>query len=224
MNVMTPRSSNKPAGQTVLLGGLIQQKDINADNGVPFLNRIPVVGRLFGTTTRNHNRTELIVLITPHVIGDAEKARQITDEYQTKFESLRPILQEQANAAVAQSAQMAKVSDQGGAVTAPLTTTTTTTTTTTASVQPLPSASSAQGGGWTLQVAAYNSGEPARAMRDRLRQLGYNAYLTSSQSATGGAIWRVRVGPLATRADADALRAQIAQRMNIQGTVMAPLQ
>jgi len=211
-------------GQTVLLGGLIQQNDTDADSGVPFLSRIPVLGHLFGTTSRTHDRKELIVLITPRVIGNAEKARAITDEYQTKFESLRPILQEDASVAAAQSGQMAAASDQGGAVTAPLTTTTTTTTTTTASVQPLPSATSAQGGGWTLQVAAYNSGEPARAMRNRLRQLGYNAYLTSSQSATGSAIWRVRVGPLATRADADALRAQIAQRMNIQGTVMAPLE
>lgn len=84
-------------GQTVLLGGLIQQSDIDADNGVPFLNRIPVLGRLFGTTSRNHDRKELIILITPRVIGDAEQAREITDEYQTKFESLKPILGEQAH-------------------------------------------------------------------------------------------------------------------------------
>jgi general secretion pathway protein D len=82
------------SGQTVLLGGLIQQSDVDANNGVPFLNRIPVLGRLFGTTTRNHDRKELIVLITPRVIGNAEQAREITDEYQTKFESLKPILQE----------------------------------------------------------------------------------------------------------------------------------
>ena len=82
------------SGQTVLLGGLIQQSDINTDNGVPFLNRIPVLGRLFGTTNRNHDRKELIVLITPRVIGNAEQAREITDEYQTKFESLKPILEQ----------------------------------------------------------------------------------------------------------------------------------
>lgn len=85
-------------GQTVLLGGLIQQSAINANNGVPYLNRIPFLGRLFGTTSRNKDRTELIILITPHVIGDAEQAREITDEYQTKFESLQPILQEQTGA------------------------------------------------------------------------------------------------------------------------------
>ncbi|MEO7149486.1 MAG: type II secretion system secretin GspD [Rhodanobacteraceae bacterium] len=80
------------SGQTVLLGGLIQQSDDDSNNGVPYLNRVPLLGRLFGTTSRNHDRKELIVLITPHVIGNAEQAREITDEYQNKFESLAPIL------------------------------------------------------------------------------------------------------------------------------------
>src|SRR5581483_5012472 len=110
----------------------------------PFLSRIPVLGHLFGTTSRTHDRKELIVLITPRVISNAEKARAITDEYQTKLDCLRPILQEDASAAAARYGQMAAASDQGGAVSAPLATTTPTTTTTTASVQPLPSAASAQ--------------------------------------------------------------------------------
>ncbi|HEY9111244.1 MAG TPA: type II secretion system secretin GspD [Rhodanobacteraceae bacterium] len=80
------------SGQTVLLGGLIQQTDSTQDSGVPFLNRIPVLGRLFGTTDRRRDRTELIVLITPRIIRNPEDARRITDEYQTQFESLKPIL------------------------------------------------------------------------------------------------------------------------------------
>jgi general secretion pathway protein D len=79
------------SGQTVLLGGLIKQDEANTDTGIPGLNRIPILGRLFGSTSRNRNRTELIVLITPRVIQSAEDARDITDEYQKKFESLAPI-------------------------------------------------------------------------------------------------------------------------------------
>ncbi|HEX5304875.1 MAG TPA: type II secretion system secretin GspD [Dyella sp.] len=79
------------SGQTVLLGGLIQQDEGNNDSGVPLLNRIPVLGRLFGSTSRRHNRTELIVLITPRVITNSNDARRITDEYQQKFESLAPL-------------------------------------------------------------------------------------------------------------------------------------
>ncbi|MFC5741418.1 type II secretion system secretin GspD [Dyella tabacisoli] len=81
------------SGQTVLLGGLIQQNDQNNDNGVPGLSRIPYLGRLFGTTSRNRKRTELIVLITPKVITSGEEAKQVTDEYQQKFESLTPLRQ-----------------------------------------------------------------------------------------------------------------------------------
>ena len=80
------------SGQTVLLGGLIQQTDSVQDNGVPFLNRIPVLGRLFGTTDRSKTRSELIVLITPRIIRNPEDARRNTDEYETQFQSLRPIL------------------------------------------------------------------------------------------------------------------------------------
>jgi len=79
------------SGQTVLLGGLIQQDEGTTDSGIPGLNGIPVIGRLFGTTSRNRNRTELIVLITPRVIGSADEAKQVTDEYQRKFESLAPL-------------------------------------------------------------------------------------------------------------------------------------
>ncbi|MBB6184576.1 type II secretion system secretin GspD [Oleiagrimonas soli] len=79
------------SGQTVLLGGLIQQDEGSSDTGVPGLSRIPIIGRLFGTTTRQRKRTELIVLITPKVIASSDDARSITQEYQSQFESLAPI-------------------------------------------------------------------------------------------------------------------------------------
>jgi general secretion pathway protein D len=87
------------SGQTVLLGGLIKQDESTTDTGIPGLNHLPVVGRLFGSTDRTRNRTELIVLITPRVISSGEEAKQVTDEYQKKFESLRP-LREGAKGAV----------------------------------------------------------------------------------------------------------------------------
>jgi len=79
------------SGQTVLLGGLIQQDESTADTGIPGLNRVPFFGRLFGTTSRSRNRTELIVLITPRVIRGSQDAKQVTDDYQSKFESLAPL-------------------------------------------------------------------------------------------------------------------------------------
>ena len=87
------------SGQTVLLGGLIQQAEGTTDTGIPGLNRIPVLGRLFGSTNRNRNRTELVVLITPRVIRGSEDARQITEDYQSKFESLAPLRRSEGGAA-----------------------------------------------------------------------------------------------------------------------------
>jgi general secretion pathway protein D len=78
-------------GQTVLLGGLIKQKNDSGFTGVPGLSRIPLLGHLFGSTSEGKARTELIVLITPRVIADGDQAKKVTDEYQEKFQSLAPL-------------------------------------------------------------------------------------------------------------------------------------
>lgn len=79
------------SGQTVLLGGLIQQNKGQSERGVPWLSRIPLLGRLFGSTEHHNNRTELLVLITPRVITSSADAHDITQEYQSKFDSLKPL-------------------------------------------------------------------------------------------------------------------------------------
>lgn len=79
------------SGQTVLLGGLIGESEVAGKDGVPGLSRIPIIGNLFGHTKKNRTRTELIVLITPRVVGNAVDAQSITEEYQRRFESLPPI-------------------------------------------------------------------------------------------------------------------------------------
>jgi general secretion pathway protein D len=97
------------SGQTVLLGGLIRQDESSSDTGIPGLNRIPLIGRLFGSTDRRRNRSELIVLITPRVIGSSDDAKRITDEYQAKFESLAPLRAERAKEAPAPATSPADV-------------------------------------------------------------------------------------------------------------------
>jgi general secretion pathway protein D len=92
------------SGQTVLLGGLIQQDEGVTNTGIPGLNRIPLIGRLFGSTNRNRDRTELIVLITPRIIRNSQEAKQVTDEYQEKFESLAPLRHAADGSAAAPSA------------------------------------------------------------------------------------------------------------------------
>ena len=196
------------SGQTVLLGGLIQQTDMNTDNGVPFLNRIPVLGRLFGTTDRNKTRTELIVLITPRIIRNPEDARRVTDEYETQFQSLQPILPHGAAAPVAAPAPV-----PGGSAPTPAVT------------QPAiddPSAAvpaAAPSGQWSVQVASFADRNSAPGLRARLQQLGYNGYVQSA-AAAGGTHWRVFAGPVVNREAAERLRNAIAGSLHIGGMLI----
>lgn len=188
------------SGQTVLLGGMIQQTDSVQDNGVPFLNRIPVLGRLFGTTDRNRTRTELIVLITPRIIRNPEDARRNTDEYETQFESLKPILP----GGSASSAPAAE-DDAGASAATPAET---------VPANDVPAA--VPSGGWAVQVASFTSDADAQALRGRLQQLGYASYVESAQIATG-TVWRVRAGPVVSHDAAERLRTVIADSLHISG-------
>ena len=86
------------SGETVLLGGMIKDTDIDTKSGVPLLSSIPLLGNLFGNTSKHHTRTELIVLITPRVITNSDDAREMTQEYEQKFESLAPLRAKEAAA------------------------------------------------------------------------------------------------------------------------------
>ena len=79
------------SGDTVLLGGLISEDDGQSKSGVPGLHRVPVLGKLFGNTSKRTNRTELIVLITPKVMANSEEAREVTESYRRQFQSLEPL-------------------------------------------------------------------------------------------------------------------------------------
>ncbi len=59
-------------GQTLLIGGLIRERDETTSKGIPFLRRIPVVGKLFGSTTSSKSRSEMITLITPRILAPGE--------------------------------------------------------------------------------------------------------------------------------------------------------
>lgn len=55
-------------GETQALGGLIQNDDQHSDSDLPFLGRIPVLGWLFSNRNNTHSRSQIVLLITPHVV------------------------------------------------------------------------------------------------------------------------------------------------------------
>src|SRR5262249_24061275 len=66
--------------QTLVLGGLIQDTVTNNDQGIPYMKSIPILGYLFGFKEKKLAKTELLLLITPRVIGTAVDAARITNE------------------------------------------------------------------------------------------------------------------------------------------------
>jgi general secretion pathway protein D len=80
-------------GETVALGGLISDSKEKDKSGIPFLEEIPILGNLFATTTHTTKRTELMVLITPHVVQRTEDARAVTAELRRKLPEVEPVLE-----------------------------------------------------------------------------------------------------------------------------------
>ena len=75
-------------GETLVLGGLIQENTGNAKVGIPLLYELPVIGDLFGKTNMSSVRTELVVLLTPRIIDTLPKGREVSNEFRRKLTGL----------------------------------------------------------------------------------------------------------------------------------------
>lgn len=73
------------SGQTVLLGGLISDKQDKGRNGIPVLGDIPVIGDAFRKTSNGAKRTELIVMIRAQVIRDTYDAQAVAEQMRSQL-------------------------------------------------------------------------------------------------------------------------------------------
>ncbi len=76
-------------GETLVIGGLIGERKSKGRSGLPYLMDLPFVGRFFGTTIEDNQRTELIMLITPRVIRNRDESRLVSDEFKSKLSTIR---------------------------------------------------------------------------------------------------------------------------------------
>jgi general secretion pathway protein D len=76
-------------GDTLAIGGIISDTKRRDRTGVPYLMDLPVLGRLFGTTNDTSDRTELVMLITPHVVRNRDEAQQVTEGFKEKLFGVR---------------------------------------------------------------------------------------------------------------------------------------
>jgi type IV pilus assembly protein PilQ len=61
-------------GQTLILSGIIQEADRTTVSKIPILGDLPIIGALFRSTSRENQRQEVIVLVTPQIIDDSSRA------------------------------------------------------------------------------------------------------------------------------------------------------
>jgi general secretion pathway protein D len=76
------------SGDTIVLGGVIQDKRSLGNSGVPLLKDIPLLGNLFKTNTDTDNRTEVIVLITPQVVTNEVDIGRVTEEFRRRLNEM----------------------------------------------------------------------------------------------------------------------------------------
>ena len=79
------------SNDVVALGGLISETEAKGGQGLPAFRRIPVLGSLFGTKSKDSRRTEIIVLLTPRVIRDSWDARELTYELGERMRAIVPL-------------------------------------------------------------------------------------------------------------------------------------
>jgi general secretion pathway protein D len=75
-------------GQTIVMGGLMREKEEKGRSGVPFFSSIPVLGFLFGKDTTERVKVDLMIFITPRVIVNLSDVDAITQEFQQKVNKI----------------------------------------------------------------------------------------------------------------------------------------
>jgi general secretion pathway protein D len=75
-------------GETIVIGGLVNETTSFSRSGIPVLSKLPVIGALFGQTGDESTRQELLILLTPRVIRNQNEADKMTKDYYELFKNV----------------------------------------------------------------------------------------------------------------------------------------
>lgn len=75
-------------GQSVALGGLMRERLSDTKTKIPLLGDVPLLGKLFSTTTTEARRTELLVMITPRVVRSTDASLSVTDDLVRRMKAI----------------------------------------------------------------------------------------------------------------------------------------
>jgi len=74
-------------GENQVLAGLINNEERSSGTKVPFIGSIPLLGRLFGTTSDGNDKTEIVLSITPHLIRNIQRPAASASEFSAGTET-----------------------------------------------------------------------------------------------------------------------------------------
>jgi len=84
------------SGSTVVIGGLIRDEEIIVQSKIPLVGDVPLVGELFKLRRAQQQKTNLLMFITPHIVGDQDELAKITAQKKNEMkEALKGLKQEQ---------------------------------------------------------------------------------------------------------------------------------
>lgn len=69
-----------PNGQTVIIGGLMQNNKTGSDSKIPFLGDIPLLGNLFKRQAKSNSKTELMIFLTPHIVNAPQQLVALSEQ------------------------------------------------------------------------------------------------------------------------------------------------
>ena len=87
-------------GQSVVIGGIMQNVTETNDVGMPFISKVPIIKYLFGYGSDTYAKTELIIILTPHVVKNSAEAAAITEEYKAKMDTIKQLIRRDNSKAV----------------------------------------------------------------------------------------------------------------------------
>jgi general secretion pathway protein D len=81
-------------GDTIAIGGFIQESTGSSSVGIPILQRIPILGAAFGSKAYSKSRTELVVFLTPRVIYDAAQLQDAAEEIKGNLKRIQKMIKD----------------------------------------------------------------------------------------------------------------------------------
>jgi type II secretion system protein D len=86
-----------PDGQTVVIGGLLQTAKSETTTKIPLLGDIPLLGNLFQRKQKQDSKSELIIFLTPHIVGGPSEMAALTTKQRERSDASKALTEEELN-------------------------------------------------------------------------------------------------------------------------------